>query len=55
MKRALLGADPHETTIHLRLARLHNELGEFREAAGYHQRVIDTLIADRAWIASYPI
>ncbi len=49
MKRALLGADPHETTIHLRLAKLYNDLEDYREAAGYHQRIIDTLIADRAW------
>ena len=47
MKRALLGADPHETTIHLRLAKLYNDLEDYREAAGYHQRIIDTLILDR--------
>lgn len=46
MKRALLGADLHETTIHLRLAKLYNDLEDYREAAVYHQRVIDTLVAD---------
>ncbi|KAI0070177.1 TPR-like protein [Panus rudis PR-1116 ss-1] len=41
-KRALIGAGPKETNIHLRLAKLHNDLGEFRDAAAYHQRIIDT-------------
>jgi len=40
MKRALLGADPNETIIHLRLAKLYNDLEEYGEAATYHQRVI---------------
>ncbi|THH30787.1 hypothetical protein EUX98_g3408 [Antrodiella citrinella] len=46
MKRALLGADPRETTIHIRLARLHADLEEFMESAAYHQRVIDVCTED---------
>ncbi|OBZ67068.1 hypothetical protein A0H81_12839 [Grifola frondosa] len=41
MKRALIGADPHETTIRLKLAKLHNDLDEFAEAAAYHRRVVE--------------
>ncbi|TCD69804.1 Anaphase-promoting complex subunit 23 [Steccherinum ochraceum] len=46
MKRALLGADPREITIHIRLARLHADLEEFMESAAYHQRVIDVCTED---------
>ncbi|KAH9948551.1 TPR-like protein [Amylocystis lapponica] len=41
LRRALIGADPHETTIHLKLAKLHNDLDEFAEAAAYHRRVVE--------------
>ncbi|KAG1732216.1 uncharacterized protein EDB91DRAFT_1152196 [Suillus paluster] len=41
LKRALLGADPRETTIHLKLAKLHEELEEQAEAAAYHRRVVE--------------
>ncbi|KAJ3554079.1 hypothetical protein NM688_g3293 [Phlebia brevispora] len=41
LKRALIGADPSETTIHMRLAKLYHEQGEYAEAAGYHQHNID--------------
>ncbi|KAG1742828.1 hypothetical protein EDB19DRAFT_1700586 [Suillus lakei] len=41
LKRALLGADPRETTIHLKLAKLHEELEDQAEAAAYHRRVVE--------------
>ncbi|KAG0707330.1 hypothetical protein DFH29DRAFT_896893 [Suillus ampliporus] len=41
LKRALLGADPREITIHLKLAKLHEELEEQAEAAAYHRRVVE--------------
>ncbi|KAH9935486.1 TPR-like protein [Fomitopsis serialis] len=46
-KRALIGADPYETNIHLKLAKLHNDLDEFAEAASYHRRVMDVCQAAR--------
>lgn len=41
LKRALLGADPREITIHSKLARLHEELDESTEAAAYHRRIVE--------------
>ncbi|KAG2150587.1 hypothetical protein DEU56DRAFT_728974 [Suillus clintonianus] len=41
LKRALLGADSRETTIHLKLAKLHEELEEQAQAAAYHRRVVE--------------
>jgi anaphase-promoting complex subunit 8 len=41
LKRALLGADPRETTIHMKLAKLHEELEDQAEAAAYHRRVVE--------------
>ena len=41
LKRALIGADPSETLIHSRLARLFHELGDYAEAASYHQHNVD--------------
>lgn len=41
LKRALLGADPREITIHSKLAKLHEELDEPTEAAAYHRRVVE--------------
>ncbi|KAA1473901.1 TPR-like protein [Dentipellis sp. KUC8613] len=41
-RRALLGADVNEGTINLKLAKLHDDLEEYPEAAAYHQRVIDS-------------
>ena len=38
LKRALIGAVPHETTINLKLAKLHDDLEEWAEAAAYHRR-----------------
>jgi len=53
MKRALLGADSHETSIYLRLAKLHNDLEEFKEAAAYHQRVVDICKSNRKPVPEY--
>lgn len=41
LKRALIGAPPNETTINLKLAKLHHDLGEPNEAAAYHRRVVE--------------
>ncbi|KAI0663596.1 TPR-like protein [Cubamyces menziesii] len=41
LRRALIGADPQETTIHLKLAKLHHDLEEFAEAAAYHRRIVE--------------
>ncbi|KAI0630266.1 TPR-like protein [Trametes polyzona] len=41
LRRALIGADPQETTIHLKLAKLHNDLQEYKEAATYHRRIVE--------------
>ncbi|KAI0819986.1 TPR-like protein [Trametes gibbosa] len=41
LRRALIGADPQETTIHLKLAKLHNDLSETAEAAAYHRRIVE--------------
>lgn len=41
LKRALLGADPRETTIHMKLAKLYEELDDQAEAAAYHRRVVE--------------
>lgn len=46
-KRALLGADANEISIDLKIAKLHDDLGQFAEAASYHMRVIDLSIAAR--------
>lgn len=46
LKRALLGADPREITINLKLAKLHEELEEHTEAVAYHQRVVETCRAE---------
>lgn len=41
LKRALIGADPNEININLKLAKLHNDLEEWSEAAAYHRRVVE--------------
>ena len=33
LKRALIGADPFETSINLKLAKLHNDLEEWTESS----------------------
>ena len=45
-KRALIGADPRETNLNYKLARLHDEIEEYAEAAAYHRRVYDIIRAD---------
>ncbi|KAI0036954.1 TPR-like protein [Vararia minispora EC-137] len=52
-KRALLGADVNEVTIDLKIAKLHDELGQYMEAASYHRRVIDLSLAALKPIAEY--
>ena len=49
-KRALIGADPYETTIHLKLAKLHDDTKQFAAAASYHRRVIDVCQAASAYL-----
>lgn len=46
LKRALIVADPRDTTINLRLAKLHDDLGELVEAAAYHRRVVEVCMAE---------
>lgn len=53
LKRALIGADPQETVIHLKLAKLHNDLDEFAEAAAYHHRVAEVCRAANKAVAEY--
>ena len=47
LKRALIPADPHEITIFLKLARLHQLLEESAESVAYHRRVVEVCQADR--------
>ena len=49
LKRALIGADPHEITINLKLAKLHHKLEEYNEAVAYNRRVVEVCQFDRAW------
>ena len=46
LKRALLGAEARETTIHLKLAKLYEELEEPAEAVAYHRRVVEICRAE---------
>ncbi|KAH7909322.1 hypothetical protein BJ138DRAFT_1127757 [Hygrophoropsis aurantiaca] len=46
-KRALLGADPRESSINLKLARLHEKLGEKADASAYHRRVVEHKVLER--------
>ncbi|ETW80740.1 hypothetical protein HETIRDRAFT_61808 [Heterobasidion irregulare TC 32-1] len=52
-KRALLGADVNEITINLKLAKLHEDLEEYVEAAAYHRRVIDVCKSTLKAIGEY--
>lgn len=45
-KRALISADPHEITIHLKLAKIHRTLEEYAESAAYHRGVVEVCQAD---------
>lgn len=49
LKRALIGADPFETAIRLRMAGLHKLLGEVPEAALCHNHIVETYSADSAY------
>lgn len=51
LKRALIGADPHEIAIRTRLASLYTSLGDFAEAANYHKYIVDTSVADSAYLS----
>ncbi|EIW82916.1 cell division control protein 23 [Coniophora puteana RWD-64-598 SS2] len=53
LKRALLGADPHETIITLKLAKLHEELDELTDAANYHQRIVQVCQEDARPVPDY--
>ena len=46
-KRALITADPHEITLRLKLARVHKNLEEYKEAVAYHRTIIEVCQADR--------
>ncbi|PFH51528.1 hypothetical protein AMATHDRAFT_58979 [Amanita thiersii Skay4041] len=53
LKRALIPADPHEITINLKLAKLHQLLDEPAEAIAYHRRVVEVCQADLRPIQDY--
>ncbi|KAF8633362.1 hypothetical protein AX17_004533 [Amanita inopinata Kibby_2008] len=53
LKRALIPADPHEITINLKLAKLHQLLEEPAEAAAYHRRVVEVCQTDLRPIQDY--
>lgn len=41
LQRALISADPHEITIHLKIAKLYEEIEEFGEMSRYHKRIVE--------------
>lgn len=41
LKRALIGADPLETTIHIRLAKLYYDMADMKEATNYHRHIVE--------------
>ena len=45
-KRALLGAEPTESNIKLKLARLYDDLGDKASAAAYHRRIAENELAE---------
>ncbi|KAF7428632.1 Anaphase-promoting complex subunit 23 [Pleurotus ostreatus] len=53
LRRALLGADPNEIIITLKLARLHSLLGQRIESIGYHRRVVSICQATQRPVADY--
>jgi anaphase-promoting complex subunit 8 len=53
LKRALLGADPREITIHLKLAKLHEDLDEPTEAAAYHRRVVEICCIEGSFLLPF--
>ena len=54
LKRALIGADPQETVIHQKLAKLHNDLLDYAEAAAYHRRIVEVCRAARTCLPVLP-
>lgn len=49
-KRALITADPHEITLHLKLAKVHKTLEEHEESVAYHRTVVKVCQADcKCW------
>ncbi|KAF9529366.1 hypothetical protein CPB83DRAFT_852543 [Crepidotus variabilis] len=52
-KRALITADPHEITLHLKLAKVHRTLEEYAESVAYHRSVVDVCRADGRPIQDY--
>ncbi|KAH7927147.1 TPR-like protein [Leucogyrophana mollusca] len=52
-KRALLGADPRESTINLKLAKLHEDLNEPADAAAYHRRVVEVCRIEERPVQDY--
>ncbi|KAH7888745.1 hypothetical protein F5I97DRAFT_1855159 [Phlebopus sp. FC_14] len=53
LKRALLGADPREITINLKLAKLHEELEESAEAMAYHRRIVEVCRMEERPVQDY--
>lgn len=45
LKRSLIGADPQELTIRLKLAHLYADLNEKAESISYHQHVVELCIS----------
>ncbi|KAJ8521998.1 hypothetical protein ONZ45_g1346 [Pleurotus djamor] len=41
LRRALIGADPREINIYLKLAGLHQRLGQLEESIAYHRKVVE--------------
>ncbi|KIJ40939.1 hypothetical protein M422DRAFT_60533 [Sphaerobolus stellatus SS14] len=52
-KRALLGSDARETSLNLKIANLHDLLGEKNEAAAYHRRCVELGIVEGRPISDY--
>ncbi|KAJ7579111.1 hypothetical protein C8J56DRAFT_964848 [Mycena floridula] len=53
LKRALIPADPHEITINLKLAKIHEDLEEHEESAAYHRRIVEVCQADMRPVPDY--
>ncbi|KAF8910365.1 hypothetical protein CPB85DRAFT_1305624 [Mucidula mucida] len=52
-RRALIPSNPHETNVHLKLAKVHAELGEDEEAIAYHRRVVEISQANGREVLQY--
>ncbi|EIN11305.1 TPR-like protein [Punctularia strigosozonata HHB-11173 SS5] len=53
-KRALIaGADPNDPSIHVKVAKLFDSIGEFTEATAHHRRVVEVARATGKPIAEY--